>query len=109
MQIAIDFPNDFVSFQSAADIKKDMRLSYSLWLFKNLKVTITKAVELAHLVFTTSWRPGKKIKCPLSTSAIRNCWTKLPVCNLYDCGCRLFRVGGIVGLQPIKFVRATIC
>jgi predicted HTH domain antitoxin len=26
-----------------------MRLSYSLWLFKNVKVTITKASELAHL------------------------------------------------------------
>lgn len=49
MQIAIDLPNDFVSFQSAADIEKDMRLSYSLWLFKNAKVTIAKAAELAHL------------------------------------------------------------
>jgi predicted HTH domain antitoxin len=26
-----------------------MRLNYSLWLFKNVKVTITKASELAHL------------------------------------------------------------
>jgi predicted HTH domain antitoxin len=49
MQIAIDLPNDFVNFQSVADIEKDMRLSYSLWLFKNAKVTITKAAELAHL------------------------------------------------------------
>ncbi|WP_197484902.1 UPF0175 family protein [Methylomonas koyamae] len=49
MQIAIDLPNDFVNFQSGADIEKDMRLSYSLWLFKNAKVTITKAAELAHL------------------------------------------------------------
>ncbi|QFY44612.1 UPF0175 family protein [Candidatus Methylospira mobilis] len=49
MQIAIDLPNDFVNFQSVAEIEKDMRLSYSLWLFQNAKVTITKAAELAHL------------------------------------------------------------
>ena len=49
MQIAINLPNDFVSFQTVADIEKDMRLSYSLWLFKNAKVTITKAAELANL------------------------------------------------------------
>lgn len=49
MQIAIDLPNDFVSFQSVADIEKDIRLSYALWLFKDTKVTITKAAELAHL------------------------------------------------------------
>ena len=33
MQIAINLPTDFVSLQSAADIEKDVRLSYSLWLF----------------------------------------------------------------------------
>ena len=49
MQIAINLPNDFVSFQSAADIEKDMRLSYSQWLFKNARVTLTKAAELAGL------------------------------------------------------------
>jgi predicted HTH domain antitoxin len=49
MQIAINLPNDFVSFQSAADIEKDMRLSYSLWLFKNTRVTLAKAAELAGL------------------------------------------------------------
>jgi predicted HTH domain antitoxin len=47
MQIAVNLPNDFVSFQSAADIEKDMRLSYSLWLFKNARVTLSKAGELA--------------------------------------------------------------
>ncbi|HEY8034512.1 MAG TPA: UPF0175 family protein [Methylobacter sp.] len=47
MQIAVNLPNDFVSFQSAADIEKDMRLSYSLWLFKNARVTLSKAAELA--------------------------------------------------------------
>ena len=49
MQIAINLPNDFVSFQSAADIEKDMRLSYALWLFKNARVTLAKAAELAGL------------------------------------------------------------
>ncbi len=49
MQIAIDLPNDFVNFQSVAGIEKNMRLSYSLWLFKNAKMTITKAAELANL------------------------------------------------------------
>ena len=49
MQIVINLPNDFVSFQSAADIEKDMRLSYALWLFKNARVTLAKAAELARL------------------------------------------------------------
>jgi hypothetical protein len=39
MQIAIELPNDFVNFQSVADIEKDMPLSYALWLFKNTRVT----------------------------------------------------------------------
>ena len=49
MQIAVNLPNDFVSFQSAVDIEKDMRVSYSLWLFKNARVTLAKAAELAGL------------------------------------------------------------
>jgi predicted HTH domain antitoxin len=47
MQIAVNLPNDFVDFQSAADIEKDMRLSYSLWLLKNARGTLSKAAELA--------------------------------------------------------------
>ncbi|PPD43312.1 MAG: hypothetical protein CTY16_13500 [Methylobacter sp.] len=51
MQIAINLPNDFVNFQSAVEIEMDMdmRLSYSLWLFKNARVTLAKAAELADL------------------------------------------------------------
>jgi len=49
MQIAVNLPNDFVAFQSVSDIEKDMRLSYSLWLFKNSRVTLAKAAELAGL------------------------------------------------------------
>ena len=47
MQIAVNLPNDFVAFQSPSDIEKDMRLSYSLWLFKHSRVTLSKAAELA--------------------------------------------------------------
>ena len=47
MQIAVNLPNDFVAFQSPSDIEKDMRLSYSLWLFKHTRVTLSKASELA--------------------------------------------------------------
>lgn len=49
MQIAVNLPNDFVNFQSVADIEKDMILSYSLWLFKNARVTLSKAAELADM------------------------------------------------------------
>ena len=49
MQIAVNLPNDFVAFQSPSDIQKDMRLSYSLWLFKHARVTLSKAAELADM------------------------------------------------------------
>jgi predicted HTH domain antitoxin len=49
MLVAINLPNDFVAFQSPIDIEKDIRLSYSLWLFKNARVTLAKAAELAGL------------------------------------------------------------
>lgn len=47
MQIAINLPNEFVALQTIKDIEHDMRLSYALWLFKNSKVTLSKAAELA--------------------------------------------------------------
>ena len=47
MQIAVNLPNDFVDFQLAENIEKEMRLSYSLWLLKNARVTLSKAAELA--------------------------------------------------------------
>lgn len=49
MQISINLPKDFVDFQVSADIEKEMRLSYSLWLLKNARVTLSKAAELAGL------------------------------------------------------------
>ena len=45
MQISIDLPNDFVVLQSV----HDMRLSYALWLFKNAKITLSKAAELTNM------------------------------------------------------------
>jgi hypothetical protein len=49
MQISIDLPNDFVVLQSVKDIEHDMRLSYALWLFKNAKITLSKAAELTNM------------------------------------------------------------
>ena len=49
MQITVNLPNDFVDFQLAEDIEKEMRLSYSLWLLKNARVTLSKAADLAGL------------------------------------------------------------
>jgi predicted HTH domain antitoxin len=49
MQIAVELPNDFVAFQQSNQIKREIRLSYALWLFKSGKVTLSKAVEIAGL------------------------------------------------------------
>jgi predicted HTH domain antitoxin len=49
MQIAVNLPNDFVALQSPLEIERDMRLCYALWLFKNARVTLSKAAELASL------------------------------------------------------------
>ncbi len=49
MQIAIEIPNDFVRLQSIQEIEREMRLSYALWLFKNSKITISKAAKLADM------------------------------------------------------------
>ncbi len=49
MQIAIELPNDFVKLQSIQEIEREIRLSYALWLFKNGKITISKAAKLANV------------------------------------------------------------
>ena len=49
MQIAIDLPNDFVTFQSATDIQQEIRNAYALWLYQTQKVTLAKAAELAKI------------------------------------------------------------
>ena len=47
MQVAIDLPNDFVQMLTEEAIAKEMRLTYALALFKDARVTISKAAELA--------------------------------------------------------------
>jgi predicted HTH domain antitoxin len=47
MQIAIELPNDFVAFQTAADISQEVRASYALWLYQRERVTLAKAAEVA--------------------------------------------------------------
>ncbi len=47
MQIAIDLPNDFVTFQAVPEIKQEIRTSYALWLYQRERVTLVKAAELA--------------------------------------------------------------
>ena len=47
MQIAIDLPNDFITFQAVSDIRKEICISYALWLYQQRRVTLVKAAELA--------------------------------------------------------------
>jgi predicted HTH domain antitoxin len=49
MQIAVELPNDFVAFQQSNQIKREICLSYAMWLFKSAKVTLSKAAEIAGL------------------------------------------------------------
>ena len=47
MQIAINLPSDFVEMQTVRVIEQEMRISYSLMLFKAERVTKSKAAQLA--------------------------------------------------------------
>jgi len=47
MQIAIELPNDFVAFQAVSSIRQEVRMSYSLWLYQQERVTLARAAELA--------------------------------------------------------------
>ncbi len=49
MQIAIDLPGDFVAFQGEQSIRREIKLSYALWLYQTERVTLSKAAELAGL------------------------------------------------------------
>lgn len=49
MQVTIDLPEPLIKFESVASIQADVKLSYALWLFKQQKVTIAKAANLAGL------------------------------------------------------------
>jgi predicted HTH domain antitoxin len=65
MQIAINLPNDFVVLQSIKEIEQEMCLSYSLWLFKNAKITLSKAAELARLDIYAFIAECKKNEIPV--------------------------------------------
>lgn len=65
MEITLNLPNNFTAFQSMADIEQDIRLSYSLWLFKNAKVSISKAAELANLTIYEFMNACKKNDVPV--------------------------------------------
>ncbi len=60
MKITLNSPNNFTTFQTMADIEQDIRLSYSLCLFKNSKVSISKAAELANLTIYEFMNACKK-------------------------------------------------
>ena len=49
MQVSIELPTSFVTFESVAQIQQDMKLSYALMLFKMGKVSVAKAADLAGL------------------------------------------------------------
>ncbi len=65
MQIAIELPNDFVILQSIQEIEREMRLSYALWLFKNEKITLLKAAQLANLDVYAFISECKKNEIPI--------------------------------------------
>jgi len=47
MQIAIELPDDFVAFQALSSVRQEIRMSYSLWLYQQERVTLARAAELA--------------------------------------------------------------
>lgn len=49
MQVAIDLPNDFVGILTEQAIAREMRVTYALALFKDARVTLAKAAELAEM------------------------------------------------------------
>lgn len=64
-EIVINLPNDFVVLQPIKEIEQNMRLSYALWLFKNAKVTLSKAAELATLDIYDFLAECKKNEVPV--------------------------------------------
>jgi predicted HTH domain antitoxin len=60
MEITLNLPSSFTAFQSIVEIEHEVRLSYALWLFKNAKVTLSKAAELANLTMYEFMHACKK-------------------------------------------------
>lgn len=65
MQIALDLPNDFIVLQPLKEIERDIRLSYALWLFKQAKITLSKAAELAAMDIYSFISECKKNEIPV--------------------------------------------
>jgi len=47
MQVAIDLPSDFLGMLTQDVVAREMRITYALALFKDARVTLAKAAELA--------------------------------------------------------------
>ena len=92
MQVAINLPNEFVVLQPIQEIEHDMRLSYALWLFKNAKVTLSKAAELAAMDIYTFLAECKKNEVPVMNRPRKNCLKNYRAWAHYDFSCRLFSI-----------------
>jgi len=65
MQIAVELPNDFMALREKQTVGQEMRLSYALQLFKNSKVTLSKAAQLAGINHYEFIDACKKEKVPV--------------------------------------------
>jgi predicted HTH domain antitoxin len=65
MQIAIDLPSDFVEMQTVSVIEREIRVSYSLSLFKAERITLSKAAELAGMNIYDFMRTCKENMIPV--------------------------------------------
>jgi predicted HTH domain antitoxin len=65
MQIASELPNEFVAFQATSDIKREVRISYALWLYQKERVTLSKASELAGLALYDFMEVCKDARVPV--------------------------------------------
>jgi predicted HTH domain antitoxin len=49
MYLELEIPNDCLTTDNSALISCEVKLSYALWLFKQARVTMSKAAQLAGL------------------------------------------------------------
>ena len=47
MIITIDLPDEFMALEQVHEVQRELRLSYALRLYKQARVTISRAAELA--------------------------------------------------------------
>lgn len=65
MRVAVDLPNDFVEMLTEQAIAKEMRLAYALALFKDARITIAKAAELAGITIDEFMAACKANRIPV--------------------------------------------